>query len=257
MAASGTYVYCVVAAKQRPLVRQPAKRLAGIGPVRLLDVDRGLWLAVADAPLNRFSEDALNARLSDLDWVSRAAVAHEAVVESFLDEFAILPMKLFTIFTSEDRAIDQVRGDKRRVAAAVKRVANHLEWGIRVMLVRPSPTVTARPQRKPASVASGASYLSRKKAQRDAAAELAERAQETVAVLYDRLAARSRLGRRRPASELPRDAGPLLLDAAFLVPRSRSAGFRTLVAREAKRLGRLGYRVALTGPWPPYTFVKD
>ena len=78
-----------------------------------------------------------------------------------------------------------------------------------------------------------------------------------MAALYDRLGARSRLARRRTASELPVEGGPLLLDAAFLVPRARGTSFRALVAREARRLGRLGYNVTLSGPWPPYTFVKD
>ena len=232
-----------------------------MGPIRLLDAGKGLWLAVASAPLDRYSEDIINQRLSDLAWVSHAAVAHEAVVESFIDQRAILPMKLFTIFTSDDRAMEEMQGDRRRVDRLVKRVANHLEWGVRVSLDKArlprrsvrSDATTAKPGAK----AAGASYLSRKKAQRDATVELAEHAQETVASLYDRLGARARLARRRMASELPVQGGPLLLDAAFLVPRTRAAGFRALARREARRLGRSGYHVALTGPWPPYTFVND
>src|SRR5918999_118989 len=115
MTKSGTYVYCLIAADRRPVLRRRSGRLPGMGPVRLLDVNRGLWLAVADAPLDRYGEEAINRRLSDLDWVSRAAVAHEAIVESFLEERAIVPMKLFTIFTSDDRAVEQVRSDRRRV----------------------------------------------------------------------------------------------------------------------------------------------
>jgi len=45
--------------------------------------------------------------------------------------------------------------------------------------------------------------------------------------------------------------------AAFLVPRSRARSFQSLMAREAKSLGRHGYGVTLTGPWPPYSFVQD
>jgi len=59
------------------------------------------------------------------------------------------------------------------------------------------------------------------------------------------------------ASELPAQGGSLLLDGAFLVPRSRAMGFRALVSREARRLSRFGYQVTMSGPWPPYTFVKD
>jgi Gas vesicle synthesis protein GvpL/GvpF len=227
-----------------------------MGPVRLLDVDRGLWLVVADAPLNQYGGEAINRKLSDLDWVSRAAIAHEAVVASFINRRAVLPMKLFTIFTSDDRALDQVRGDRRRVDAMVKRVANNVEWGVRITIDRSLPRAPDK-EAKSGAKSSGAAYLSQKKAQRDSAAELAGQARATVAQLYDRLGARSRLARRRPASDLPAEGGPLLLDAAFLVPRPRVTSFRSLVTREARRLGRLGYHVTLSGPWAPYTFVKD
>jgi hypothetical protein len=259
MTTSGTYVYCLIAAARRPVLGRRFTRLPGMGPVRLLDVGRGLWLVVADAPLDRYSEGKINERLSDLDWVSRAAIAHEAVVESFIDERAVLPMKLFTIFTSDERALDQIRGDRRRVDAMVKRVANHVEWGVRVTYVRLAarPVGLRRAGASPKAAPTGAGYLTQKKAQRDAAVEFAEHARETVAELYERLAARSRLARRRTAADLPVQDGPLLLDGAFLVPRARGTGFRALVAREAKRLGRFGYQVTMSGPWPPYTFVKD
>src|SRR3977135_1101502 len=136
MATSGTYVYCLIAADRRPAVRRRFTRLPGMGPVRLLDVGRDLWLVVADAPLDRYGEETVIRKPSDLDWVSRAAVVHEAVVESFIDQRAVLPMKLFTIFTSDDRALEQGRADRRRVAPMVKRVANHVEWGVRVALDR-------------------------------------------------------------------------------------------------------------------------
>jgi hypothetical protein len=264
MPTSGTYVYCLIAADRRPVLRRRFTRLPGMGPVRLLDVDRNLWLVVADAPLDRYGEETINRKLSDLDWVSRAAVAHEGVVESFIDQRAVLPMKLFTIFTSDDRALEQVRGDRRRVDRMVKRVANHVEWGVRVSLDLPRRSAKASGAKAPRRSASprlgakeGATYLSQKKAQRDAAVELAERARETVAALYDRLAARSKLAKRRMASELPAQSAPLLLDGAFLVQRARATAFRALITREARWLGRSGYQVTMSGPWPPYTFVKD
>ena len=229
-----------------------------MGSVRLLDVEEGLFAAVADAPLDRFGEAAINRGLSDLGWVSRAAVAHDAVVESFIQETAVLPMKLFTLFTTDARAVEHVRAERRRIATVVKRVANHQEWGVRVVLDR-GKDVAAAPKKKNASPGgqSGVAYLTRKKAQRDAVVELATHAHETVAALYDRLAARSRLAKRRLASDLPVQGGPLLLDAAFLVPRARAASFRALAARESRALARYGYGLTFTGPWPPYSFVQD
>jgi hypothetical protein len=254
----GTYVYCVIAAARRPRLTRVPRGLPGMGSVRLLDVEEGLFAAVADAPLDRYDEAAINRGLSDLDWVSRAAVAHEAVVESFISETAVLPMKLFTIFTTDDRAVEHVRAEHRRIATVVKRVANHQEWGVRVVRDR-DRAVAAAPKKRtgPAGGRSGVAYLTRKKAQRDAVVELAAHARETVAALYDRLATRSRLAKRRLASELPVQGGPLLLDAAFLVPRARAASFQALAAREARALARHGYGLTFSGPWPPYSFVQE
>jgi hypothetical protein len=251
-----------------------------MGRVRLVEVDRRLWLVVADAPLDRYGADAINRGLSDLDWVSRAAVAHEAVVESFVSASAVVPMKLFTIFTSDARAVDHIARERPRVDAVLKRVANHVEWGVRVVLDRTqTPAARKRPARAATgargardradarsagleplgtlATASGAAFLTRKKAQRDAIAELAERAREVVEGLYDRLAAHARVARRRAARDQPVQGGPLLLDAAFLVPRTRSARFEKLATGASRDLARHGYRVTVNGPWPPYSFIEE
>lgn len=256
--AKGTYIYCVVAAERRPRLSGVPAGVPGAGPVRLLDVEPGLFIAVADLPLHRYSEAAINTGLANLDWVSRVAVAHEAVVESFIASTAVLPMKLFTIFTTDERALAHVRGQSARIASLVKRVANHQEWGVRVILDR-TLAAAALPRRKkaPPKAATGVSYLAQKKAHRDASKELASRARETVAGLFDRLAARSGDARRRAATELPVQGGPLLLDAAFLVPRARAASFKSLTLREQRSLVRQGYGLTVSGPWPPYTFVQD
>src|SRR4051794_1808706 len=251
---TGTYVYCIVAAPRRPRLARVPAGVPGAGKVRLLDVDAGLFLAVADLPLDRYSEVAINTGLANLDWVSRVAVAHEAVVESLIAATAVLPMKLFTIFTTDERALEHVRTQRARIAGVVKRVADQHEWGVRVVLDRTLAAASVTKTKKPGS---GASYLSQKKAHRDASRELASRARETVAGLFDRLAAKSRDARRRSASELPVQGGPLLLDAAFLVPRAREATFKALAARESKTLARQGYGLTVSGRWPPYTFVQD
>lgn len=244
----------MIAAPSRPRALRARRGLAGTGPVRLLDVEVGMFLAVADAPPDRYGEDAIARGLRDLEWVSRAAIAHEAVIESFGAARAVLPMKLFTIFSSDERALAHVRGERARIAAAVKRVANHQEWGVRVALDRSRATAT---KRRPSHDASGTAYLKRKKLQRDAAIERAEHARDTIAHLYDRLSARASDSTRRSAGEPPTASGPLLLDAAFLVPRSRAKAFQAVVGREARNLAGRGYGLTLSGPWPPYSFVQD
>jgi hypothetical protein len=212
------------------------------------------WLVVADAPLAEYSEAALSRRMKNLDWISRRALAHEAVVESFMDAAALVPMKLFTLFTTDERAMADVRRQSRRVDAILARVAGRREWGVRVTLdglaqaPRPSRASGAR---------SGTGYLAAKKAERDALVDRAERSRALVRDLYDRLAHAADRATRRAAVERLAGRGPLLLDAAFLVPRAGERRFMVATGRETRRLARLGYGVKTTGPWPPYSFIEE
>jgi hypothetical protein len=227
--------------------------VSGASAPRPLEIASGLFAIVADAPSGRYSEAAINRRLANLDWVSRLALAHEAVVEHFIDAAAVLPMKLFTIFANDARAIAHLGGERSRLAAAARRVGRHDEWGLRVVL---APARTERGVRGPRRT-SGMAYLTQKKVRREASLELVGQARQRAASLYRRLARHARLARRRPELESSGQAGSLLLDAAFLVPRGRAARFRALTAREARTLAPLGLTLTLTGPWPAYSFVQE
>jgi len=264
-----TYVYCLVANRRRPVIRRPRAGVPGAGRLRALALDPPSiprtstgaarlrrWLVVADVPLPQYGEAEINRRLNDLDWVSRAAVAHEQVVESFRTATALLPMKLFTIFSSDDRALRDLQARQRAIGSVLRRVMHHDEWGVRVVLGRDVPAGAA-PTPKRQRAASGADYLARKKAARDRVTELVARSRDVTSALFDALAARSSEARRRSAAELPAAGRTLLLDCAFLVPRSSAPRFRAAVGREARGLARDGYELTLTGPWPPYSFMQE
>jgi hypothetical protein len=224
-------------------------------------VDRGLFAIVADAPARQYGEAAINRKLTSLDWLSRAATAHNGVVEHFIDADALLPIKLLTLFENDARALEHLRGERARLSSAVRRVSKHREWGVRVLLDRDAALAHAAGRSKHMSAGSGrtagAAYLSLKKTRRDASVKLATHARKTVASLFERLSAHARLARRRPARDMPSPAGALLLDAAFLVARSRTRAFRSVAAKEARVLAPFGYAMTLTGPWPPYTFAQE
>jgi len=260
-----TYVYCLVANRRPPVIRRPRAGLPGAGRLRLVALDAPpaskktvaaaplkRWLVVAHVPLPQFGAAEINRRLNDLDWVSRAAVAHEQVVESFRTATALLPMKLFTIFSSDDRARADLHARQRAISSVLGRVMNHDEWGVRVVLGRD----VSKPKSR-RTAASGIDYLTRKKTARDRATELVVRSRDVTSALFDALAARASESRRRSAAELPAAGATLLLDAALLVPRASAARFRAAVGREARALARDGYELTLTGPWPAYSFMQE
>ena len=257
-----TYVYCVIAASRPPRLSRVPPGLPGLGPVRLLSVEEGLFAAVADAPLERYGEAAIRRCLGDLDQVSRAAVAHDTLVASFASETAVLPMKLFTLFASDARALvracpawrDRHPRQARGAPPGVGRAGGA------------PPSCRGRAERRIFGGTLGRRLSRLRKARRDALLEpgtpallepSAHARGRTLDTLCERLAARAGLAKRRPTDE-PRIAGArLLLDAAFLVPRAQAASFEALASRESRRFARHGYRVMLSGPWPPYSFMQD
>ena len=86
-----------------PKLDRPAWR----GTTDVPDLGRGLWAVVSEVPLSTYGPAEVEAGLRNLEWVAEIAVAHEAVVEHFATRrgATVVPMKLFTMFTSFDRAI--------------------------------------------------------------------------------------------------------------------------------------------------------
>jgi len=250
-----TYVYCVAAGRSAPrLVRVPVG-LPAMGRPRALRVAAGLWLVVADAPLSQWSGARIEAGLRDLDWVSRCAVAHEAVVEHVARTGAtVVPTKMFTLFGDDARAIAHVTRMRRKLDTLLRRVSGRQEWGLRVTLDERRALARATGSGDGAS-ASGTAFLLRKKAEKDAAQRLAAQARVEADRLFDHFAGRADDARRRsPGADTP---GRLLLEAAFLVPVARARAFRAEIARRARALAPDGYDLNLSGPWPPYSFVTD
>lgn len=255
---TGIYVYCITKSRQRPsLLRVPAG-LPGATPPELVDVGDGIRLVAAEVPLETYGSEALDARLRDLDWVGKIALAHEAVVEHFARRagLVVIPMKLFTMFSSRERAVREVSRRRKSIEAAARRIAGAEEWGIRIM--RSAAVAGAAPSGRSTKVGtvSGAAFLAAKKQAREAARAAKVAAVESALGAFERLAALSRDARRR--DDVPASAAtPPLLDAAFLVPSSQRARFKAAARREAARCAKAGAELTLSGPWPAYNFVES
>jgi hypothetical protein len=230
--------------------------MPGTGPLRLLPAAEGLWLVVTDAPAAQYGAETLSRGLRDLEWVAARGAAHARVVEHFARRYTTLPMKLFTLFTTDARAVAHLSRAQPQVRRVLARVEGRQEWGVRVRL---DPVLTRRLVRRPLPAAparrSGTRFLLAKKQQRDVAREVVREGRVAVEEAFESLAGMADATRRRPPAEL--DGTRLVLDAALLVPTGRLPRFRALLRRAASGLAARGYRLTLTGPWPAYNFVAE
>jgi hypothetical protein len=247
-----TYLYCLARRPEAPELAGAPPGVPGASAPRLLDLGGGLWLVAADVPLPEYGEEEIARRLEDLAWVSERALAHEAMVEHFAGAEALVPMKLFTLFASDERAAAHVAGELPRLRTVLDRVAGQEEWGVRVRLV-PARAGAEAGAESPEPAASGRDFLARKQRQRDAARRAPEAARAAAGEAFAELAAGATAARRRE----PEPGTPLVLDAAFLVPRHERGAFEQTVAAAARRLVGAACELTLTGPWPPYNFIGD
>ena len=251
------YVYCLLHSVRRPALRHVPDGMPGGGNVRAISVGDELWAVVSNVPEPEYGEAGLARGLQDVDWVGERAVAHERVVERFLGAAAVLPMQLFTIFTSDDRVINHVRADRRRINRILRRIEGKVEWGLR--LTWNEKAARARAGRKTAhrgaAVPRGTAYLARKRDMLDLNRAGLAQARAEADTLYKAMSREAAEATRRTSLERAAPGSRLLLDAAFLV-RSRDAGaFRAELRTRARSLKDTGVSVSLTGPWPPYNFI--
>lgn len=254
---TATYVYCIVQGHEAPSLAGSPSGLPGTSPLRTLALRDDLWLVAADAPLPQFSGEQIDAQLSDLSWVGDRALAHEQVVEHFTAAHPVLPMKLFTLFSSDERALASLRERLDEIGRTFARIAGREEWGVRVLFqeakARQAAAETALREEAPAT---GKNFLLRKKAEQESARTLSARVRAEVERAYEDLAGHAVAARRH--EPVPGEAGArLLLDAAFLVPKGDGEPFEESVRRWAGHLAGHACELTLTGPWPPYNFIGD
>ncbi len=253
MAETATYIYCLVERATRPVMSKVPPGLPGATPPELLEISRNIRAVVADVPLDLYGQDRLDDQLRDLSWVANIAVAHESVVEHFSRGrgSTVVPMKLFSIFSSRERALTDFRSRRRDLDAIVRRIRGCDEWGVRI--TRTPGTIRARRARADVHTG-GTAFLAAKKQARDDARQAALKAGQVANETFEALSKPAKFARRRDLGASA--ATPPLLDAAFLVTVNARGRFRTAVRQRARECRIAGATLTLTGPWPAYNFVQ-
>ena len=250
---TATYLYCVVRAARKPAAGDAPEGLPGATRPEVIAVSPSLWLVAAAVPLDLYGPRPLESILVDLEQVGRIGLAHEAVVEHFAQRpgLTVIPLKLFTMFSTRERAVRDIASRRRPLEAAMKRIAGSEEWGVRISAtIKPrSASTTTRPP-----VTSGAEFLAARRRSRDEVRTAKVAAAEAAIATFERLNSVAKDARRR--EDAPSAITPPLLDAAFLVPSKDRDRFTAAAREEADTCARAGAQLTLTGPWPAYHFIE-
>jgi hypothetical protein len=209
----------------------------------------GLVAVVSPVDLDEFGEEALRRNLENLSWLEGVARSHHAVVAAAGRLGAVVPATLATVY--RDDAGVRTMLERRRVDfdAVLDRIGGRTEWGVKAYAApAPAPAAAAGPDLRP-----GVAYLQRRRAELAADDERLRRATDGAEEIHAALAAAARASRRHPPQEpsLTGRTEPMVLNGAYLVDEEEQ--FEDGVDAQARRHPELD--LALTGPWPPYSFA--
>lgn len=250
------YVYAVT----RDAVTPEADGVDGTRRFGIASID-GISAVYTPVDAVAFSQEAIDARAGDLEWLGAIGYRHQDVVSDLMKRTAIVPLRAFTLFSSEEALRAYLHEQAEMLAKVLERLDGKQEWTLRVEFEpsRWSESLANRVaslrelQNEIGSAAPGKAFLLRKKLdeERKKASHTAE--QEVVAEVERWIAEKLRCESFAETRERRDGAFPQI---NVLINRDEEAALQELHEEMTKRYESEGVTLGLTGPWPPYTFAQ-
>ncbi|WP_405560831.1 GvpL/GvpF family gas vesicle protein [Streptomyces sp. NBC_01180] len=217
----------------------------------------GLEALVSSVPDEAFGSDGMKAQMEDLKRLEEIARGHHAVVEAAYGATTVLPLRLATVYLSDERVAAMLHERRAEFAELLSWLEGHVELGVKVYADPHGPAEAQPPKASDpaAPVSPGRAYLQQRRAQRRNQQDAFRTAGDLAAEVPDRVAAvvRARVAHRPQQGELASSPGENIANDAYLVPAGRVGEFRRTL--DALADGRSGVRIEITGPWAPYSFA--
>lgn len=208
-----------------------------------------------------FTQEIIDQRAGDLEWLGAIGYHHQSVIADLMDETSVIPLRAFTMFSSETALHEHLATEGPALSKILDRLDGKREYTLRIeieaqkwsdALIHRVDALRALQEEIDAASA-GKAFLLRKKlddekkrASRDAEQQLvAEIERAVLEKLACDVVSESRVER----------------DGAFpqinvLIDRDEESRLQELHASLAERYADEGVTLAITGPWPPYSFVS-
>ena len=209
-----------------------------------------------------FSQPVIDARSKDVEWLGRIGYRHQTVMAALMRGGTVIPLRAFSLFANESSLRGHLSKESKRFSAMLDRLDGKQEWTLRIefdperwsdALVRRVDSLRAiagEMQTAP----EGKAYLLRKKLEEEKKRASREAEQAVVGEVED--AVMKKLACDTVAeSRLQR--GGAFPQINVLLNRDEESRLQELRDDLSRRYEADGVSLALTGPWPPYTFATN
>lgn len=209
---------------------------------------------------DEFSQDVIDRRAGDLEWLGAIGYRHQAVMSDLMKQTSIVPLRAFTLFSSEEAVRSYLTDQRELLSKTLDRLDGKQEWTLRIELepAKWSAALTGRVaslrdlQKDIAAAPPGKAFLLRKKLD-DEKKRASHRAEDELVGEIEH-AVIGKLSCETIAESRQRRDGAFP-QINVLLNRDEEAILQELRDDLAARYEHEGVTLALSGPWPPYTFA--
>ena len=208
-----------------------------------------------------YSQEAIDARSKDVEWLGAIGYRHQDVMTTLMRGGTVIPLRAFTLFANEESLRAHLDGQREMFLKILERLDGKQEWTLRIefeaqkwsdaLVNRVDSLKSLTTEMSQAS--SGKAFLLRKKLDEEKKRASREAEQGVVGEIersiLDKLACDSVAESRQQRS----GAFPQI---NVLINRDEESRLEDLRQDLEKRYAAEGVTLALTGPWPPYTFAN-
>ena len=208
-----------------------------------------------------FSQAVIDARSKDVEWLGAIGYHHQSVMSALMHGGTVIPLRAFTLFASQDRLRDHLDSERDKFEKILERLDGKQEWTLRIefepqqwsdSLVRRVDSLRALATDIDSATA-GKAFLLKKKLEEEKKRASREAEQQVVGEVEQ--AVLSRLACDTVAESRQQRSGAFP-QINVLINRDEEGRLQELREELHRRYAADGVAIALTGPWPPYTFAK-
>jgi hypothetical protein len=217
---------------------------------------RDLAAIVSPVRLEVFRGPTGDGHLRDRAWLVPRARQHEQVVEEVMRLSPVLPARFGSVLSSAAVLEDVTARHAAQIRLFLERVAGREEWSAKAFLDVTRAEAGLLAAQDTSSRSPGRRYIEAQQRRAQARRELKNYsrrvAEEIEQALTPITAEMCRL--RVPSLETPDQAGRMILHCALLLPKTRVLQWRAKIRALEARYVTQGVSLAVSGPWPPYSF---
>lgn len=246
MLMDGRYIYCIINWGEKKPIGNFGNIGIGENPVYTIDY-KDIAAVVSTIPFKQ-----MDSNMNDI-------VAHQRVVEAAREVDTVLPVRFGVILKNEEGIKKLLAGSYKDYRAKLASLRGKDEIGIKVLLNKASlkkikeqaeqSEEIRKMKQEISSAKPGASYFLKMRLEDAMKNETLMTIDKLVGEINNSLAG-SAVDRRL----LKNDVGEIVLNAAYLVDKSKTGAFDAKVKELRERFEKEGVTLHRSGPWAPYSF---